>query len=247
MATHSYEPTGYLDPESKEQPRYGLVILSQWATEKPPRAFEHLWHNAMVRVCSDGGANLLYKWAQHLGRSFVPDVVHGDLDSLSQEARGHFSSHHCPIVQDQDQNSTDFTKCVRYILANCPQDLDAIWVVGDLSGRFDHSIGMMQTLYLFPSMKIYILSCVCITFLVSKGHTQVALKRSLVGEHIGLLPIGHHVSCIKTTGLKWNLNGEPLEFGRLISTSNTFSDSEIEFIGIDTSEHIIFTMSLQGQ
>jgi hypothetical protein len=45
------------------------------------------------------------------------------------------------------------------------------------------------------------------------------------GKSCGLLPIGGKVRSITTTGLQWDLNGDCLEMGQLVSSSNRGCDS----------------------
>jgi thiamine pyrophosphokinase len=254
----SFEPTAYLEPSGRRLiPSYGLITLNQESTsELPYSSFEILWQHASIRLCSDGGANVLLGWIKHFGQPLIPDAIIGDLDSLSLESKEYFSSHGCPIIKDSDQNTTDFTKCVQFIQNKDNGDVfdkkrknvHTIWALGELGGRFDHTMGMIQTLYLFPSLELYILSRSALTFLIFKGKSKISMKRDLVGNHIGLLPIGYPVTNISTFGLKWNLTkGEILQFGGLVSTSNTFSEEnslDIGQIQIDTNEHLIFTISL---
>lgn len=80
--------------------------------------------------------------------------------------------------------------------------------------------------------------------MIPSGKNNIILKRSLVGKNIGLLPIGHPIKQIVTNGLKWNIShGQILQFGSLISTSNTFSEeSESSTITVNTDGELIFTV-----
>lgn len=46
---------------------------------------------------------------------YLPDAVHGDLDSLRNDVREYYASKNVPITQDHDQYSTDFMKCIALI------------------------------------------------------------------------------------------------------------------------------------
>ena len=52
-----------------------------------------------------------------------------------------------------DQNATDFTKCLHAIIDNSEvyAQTDTLLALGGLSGRFDHVIGVIQTLHLITS------------------------------------------------------------------------------------------------
>src|SRR5437764_395174 len=59
-------------------------------------------------VCADGGAN-------HARRMrIVPDVILGDLDSMTAATRGHFMG--VPVLFLEDQESTDLEKAIRFCI-----------------------------------------------------------------------------------------------------------------------------------
>lgn len=103
------------------------------------------------------------------------DIIIGDLDSLSSEARTYFTnpannpntSKTTKIIHDSDQESTDFGKAVTYIRTNTsspttvltrtgpfasssssPSPLDIV-VLGGLGGRVDQGLSQLHHLYLF--------------------------------------------------------------------------------------------------
>ena len=44
---------------------------------------------------------------------YLPDLILGDLDSLRPDVRAFYASHGVPVVQDDDQDSTDLMKCIQ--------------------------------------------------------------------------------------------------------------------------------------
>jgi thiamine pyrophosphokinase len=44
---------------------------------------------------------------------YLPDLIIGDLDSLRSDVRAFYESHGVPVVQQEDQDSTDLMKCIR--------------------------------------------------------------------------------------------------------------------------------------
>ena len=91
-------------------------------------------------VCCDGGAN------EYIARGYLPDVIIGDGDSLSDANRLQYASliHHNP-----DQETNDQTKAVQFLLA---QGKRRIAIVGATGKREDHTIGNISLLMEYMRM-----------------------------------------------------------------------------------------------
>ncbi|KAJ5577711.1 uncharacterized protein N7459_006675 [Penicillium hispanicum] len=74
-------------------------------------------HLASFIICADGGANRLYDMMKTTGKESInlPDSIVGDLDSLHPAVRQHYAKLGVEVLQDPDQYSTDFTKCLKYL------------------------------------------------------------------------------------------------------------------------------------
>jgi len=55
---------------------------------------------------------------------------------------------------------------------------------------------------------------------------------------IGLIPLGMKCRRLTTNGLRWNLKGDDLAFGGLISSSNEVVNSPVR---VETSDPILWT------
>jgi thiamine pyrophosphokinase len=62
------------------------------------------------------------------------------------------------------------------------------------------------------------------------------------GESCGLLPVGCRVENVTTSGFVWNLNGEFLELGKRISSSNKICP-KAEVVRVLASQAIVWTCS----
>ena len=64
-----------------------LVII----LNSPPlsRLLEDVWNRTELKMCADGGANVLYN---SFGTKLIPDMIIGDLDSLKPEIRDIWSN-----------------------------------------------------------------------------------------------------------------------------------------------------------
>src|SRR5713101_5077058 len=85
-----------------------------------------------IIVCADGGANQARKL--HI----TPDIILGDMDSITKSTRTYFSR--IPLLVVKDQNSTDLEKAITYCIR---QEIKCADVIGALGGRIDHSTGSL--------------------------------------------------------------------------------------------------------
>ena len=100
----------------------------------------YILQEALYVVCCDGGAD------EYIERGFLPDVIIGDGDSLSEANRMKYASLvHC----NPDQETNDQTKAVQFLLA---QGKKRIAIVGATGKREDHTIGNVSLLVEYRRM-----------------------------------------------------------------------------------------------
>lgn len=83
---------------------------------------------APLTVCCDGAAD------DFIARGGVPDIIIGDMDSLSDENKARYSN---IIIHKADQETNDQTKAVQYLLS---RGITRIAIVGATGRREDHTI-----------------------------------------------------------------------------------------------------------
>ncbi|MEM9796093.1 MAG: thiamine diphosphokinase [Pseudomonadota bacterium] len=149
-------------------------------------------------VAVDGGAD-----ACLLGRK-SPDLVVGDLDSISEEARATYAS---ILRHETEQESTDFAKALR--LSPAPFSL----AVGFLGARIDHTLACLSTLAATgaPCILFDETDCLCI----APGSGRVDLPP---GTRFSIWPLG--VASGTSEGLRWPLSGVDFAPGGRGGTSN---------------------------
>lgn len=91
-------------------------------------------------ACCDGGADA------YIAKGYVPDVIIGDGDSLSEENRLRYAS---LIRYNPDQETNDQTKAVQYLLS---QGKRKIAILGATGKREDHTIGNISLLMEYARM-----------------------------------------------------------------------------------------------
>ena len=116
-----------------------VVILANGDYPTHPKPLKKLMEAELV-VCCDGGAD------QYIANGYVPDVIVGDGDSLSQGNRIKFADriHYIP-----DQETNDQTKAVKYLIE---KGYTSISIVGATGKREDHTIGNISLLVEYMRM-----------------------------------------------------------------------------------------------
>lgn len=239
--------------ENSEQPllSYGIIVLNYSKASIDKWLTTTFWFGAKIRICADGGSNELRKFTQEKKTErygqFTPDFIIGDNDSITRETRQFYENElKVKIIDDKDdQDSTDFTKCLKELenqMKNPP--VQNIYVFCTFAGRFDQAMGIIHTLYRHPQHNIYLISDQDITFLLKPGLNHIhQIQSSMCGEYCSLIPFAGPLK-ITTNGLKWNLDqGMELNFNALISTSNTYSVPKSDFVTIDTRGPLIWSMT----
>ncbi|TYB91016.1 thiamine diphosphokinase [Oceaniovalibus sp. ACAM 378] len=141
-------------------------------------------------VAADGGADTV------LAAGRTPDVVIGDLDSISLDARQRIDSRH--IVYDPSQDTTDFEKCLGRI------DSPLILGLGFLGARIDHELAALAVLARSTPGRIVLIGAEDICF-----HAPPALALDLpVGMRFSLFPMAPVRG--RSSGLEWPIDA--LEF-----------------------------------
>jgi thiamine pyrophosphokinase len=166
----------------------------------------------------------------------------------------YYRSHGCQIIQDPDQETTDFAKCLSLIdaqaidIATSPHRKLDVVVLGSLGGRVDHGLSQLHHLYMASQDtslrigEIILLTPESITFLLHKGYNKIytPLGKGFLAENIGIVPVGRP-AVISTKGLEWDVSNWETEFGGRISTSNHIKSDIVE---IETTERVVFTIEL---
>lgn len=116
---------------SSATPYTVIVANGMFPTHDLPVAA--LKHAAQI-ICCDGAAQKLIK------NGYEPDVIIGDLDSISDEVLELYSDRLIKIVDD---STNDFTKAVYYVKEH---GIKQVIVVGATGDREDHALGNIALL-----------------------------------------------------------------------------------------------------
>ena len=231
--------------------KFALCLLNQPVQEWGP--FIDIWNKSSFRVTVDGGTSI---WAEIVNNAEgkaeheVPDMITGDFDSADKTHVEHFKKLGSKIVSTPDQDYTDFTKCLMELGAEMKKgnsklsEVEAVFAFVENSGRLDHIMANIETLFLAPGLvpcPVYLVSSRGLSWLLGPGDHEIRVG-DLVTEdsHCGLIPLDGQAE-VTTSGLKWNLEKGILRFGHLVSTSNGF-DLTKEKVKITTDKSLLWTM-----
>ncbi|XP_071846940.1 thiamine pyrophosphokinase 1-like isoform X2 [Apostichopus japonicus] len=242
---HVYRPLDCLKLTSAV--RFPLILLNQPFSHQQ-KHLDVLWEQSSLQAVTDGANNSLYELmkAENTTR-FVPDLVTGDFDSIREEVKSFMEEKGSKIIHTPDQDKTDFRKCLEIVADQVKNEkVDFVVAFGAFGGRLDHVLSNINTLFEAPSIikyPLYLIGDYNISFLLMPGHHTIDISSGLEGSTCGLFPLGGKCEGITTTGLKWNLNQDQMEFGGLISSCNTYEKDATE-VTVENNSPILWTMDI---
>ncbi|MCF6321151.1 MAG: thiamine diphosphokinase [Rhizobiaceae bacterium] len=176
-------------------------------------------------IAADGGANRLLK------NGIVPDAIIGDMDSLDQSLLPDPATR---LVQCNEQNSTDFEKCLNNVSA-------PLFVAFGFTGkRFDHTLATLHGMVKFYQRKNILLVGSQDISLIQTGEFSIALEK---GQTISIFPLSN-IKFSGSHGLKYPLEGLELDIGKKIGTSNSSNAEKIVIIPSPQYEKTRYVVTL---
>lgn len=175
-------------------------------------------------VAADGGAEKAVKYG------LIPDVIIGDLDSLSTK----FIKKHpnIKIIEKPSQELNDLEKSLLYCKEQGALRIIALGITG---GRIDHTLNNFSVLAKY---------CAAFNIKIFNENATIKLvQKELLtfcqpGQTISLIPLGC-VKGIKTQGLKYPLNNETLQLGVREGASNTATQKDVH-ISVENGTLLVF-------
>jgi len=166
--------------------------------------------HASLSIAADSGGDAM------LRHGIVPDVVVGDLDSISAAALRWAESEGATIVRHPvDKDATDLELALALAVERGARH---IALLGGTGGRLDHLVANAALVAAYDAATITwwtdhstVLPC------------RPGLPREVVGavdDLVSLVPMGGDAAGIVTTGLRWELDGAVLRAGSTRGVSN---------------------------
>lgn len=163
----------------------------------------YLIRSADVVICCDGALMKFIRNSQAIfGEKRLPDVVVGDMDSLSPAMKKRYSD---IIVQIDEQEHNDQTKAFRWALENI-SGIGSIQILGATGEREDHTIGNISLLMEYA--RTYDLAAMDINVeMVSDHGTMFAVTDTFemecgIGRRVSIFSPDNSLR-ISSEGLEW--------------------------------------------
>lgn len=187
-----------------------------------PTEFHTALHHASILVGIDGGTETILEYG------FEPNLIIGDLDSLTEKNRIRFKQKTYQIL---DQDRTDLDKCIGSISAPF---LLAVGIFGD---RLDHALGACNTLLKYPQKTLLFLNNTDLCFLAPP---EFSLTLPL-HERISLFPFKKMKG--KSQGLNWEIDEIDFHPSGMTGISNYTNTTKIWLEFSDPSMLVILPNS----
>lgn len=176
-----------------------------------------------ILICADGGGNS----ALQAGR--IPEVLIGDLDSISSENLEKCRQNGVIIQQfPREKDETDLELALEYAVKQLqlqPPGLNPqiIWLYGAIGGRVDHLLGNMALMlqYYKKGFSIHLKDPLHEIYLLQGRETL----KGCPGQELSILPVTE-TARVTTQGLYYPLKGEVLKQDSTRGISNVFSEEE---------------------
>lgn len=156
---------------------------------------------------ADGGSNGIVKY------KILPNVIIGDMDSIKPSKLAEFKKKNIEIIKIEEQETTDFEKCLMYCL---DKNFKKIYVFGGSGPRADHTLNnysIMKRYY--KKLDLTMIDDIFEIYFIP-NNTKFNYKKDAL---VSLLAMPKATK-VKTRGLQYPLDYETLEFGTREGTLN---------------------------
>lgn len=193
------------------------VIIIANGDLKTPAYYRELIKDGDYIICVNGGS------IHALAIGVSPNLLIGDLDSLPEKERQQIMEAKPELIKyPAAKDKSDLELAVDYAITLKPAE---ILIIGALGGaRVDHAL-LNIMLLLLPLDK-------GIPASIFDETQQIYLCRNLIkldgspGEYLSLFALNGNAEGVTTDGLKYQLQGETLQFASSRGLSNEFTSSQ---------------------
>ena len=189
-----------------------LVIIANGEFPTHAIPLEKLDKSTCILAC-DGAADTL------INHDIIPDIIIGDLDSLSNENKLKYKDR---IIEIVDQSQNDLRKAINYARDNNIKDISIIAASGK---REDHLIGNIFSLLEYRDLYIKLFTDTGIFTCINKSQKLESLK----GQQVSIFTSDNTIN-ITSNNLKYNFTNNTISTlynGTLNESISNFFELEI--------------------
>lgn len=167
--------------------------------------------NGAQVIAADGGARIAWRYGHK------PDVVIGDMDSLSEKELNRLESDGAELIRyPSEKDETDLELALVYAAEH---DAEWIRIIGAIGGRFDQMLANVYLLSL-PELENCDLAMVARNQIIRLFRPGIHHIEGKPDDTLSLIPISGDVIGITSEGLQYPLRDEILVFGPARGISN---------------------------
>ncbi len=199
-----------------------LIILNGILPQQP--LLDEILQKSSLIFCADGGANKACE------RGIIPDFIVGDFDSIDSDKQWPFSE--TTFIHRPDQNTTDFEKTLYTAIE---KELERAIVIGFSGERFDHQLCNLNVMEKYcGKIDLQFIDDWGWGFFVGSSFEFCGR----IGQQVSLHAMGK-VEGITTSGLKFPLHNESLEWAVRDGQSNEIFDNPVQ-ISVKSGKLFVF-------
>ena len=182
---------------------------------------DYRWARSAILACDyliavDGGGNHIH------AMGLFPDLVLGDLDSITAAAKEAFSAHGCSFMTyPSAKDASDLQLALEHAASLHPRQ---IILLGALGKRFDHAYGNVLLLNFFTDRGIHVV-ILDETHEIQVIDSQVNFS-GMAGDTLSLFSLTPTTLGVTTHGMAYPLKHESLHMGDTRGLSNIIKDPE---------------------
>ena len=188
-----------------------LVIIANGEFPNHKIPLDILKKATSILAC-DGAADTLIK------KGYTPDVILGDLDSLSDENTIKYMDH---IVEAPDQSQNDLRKALNYAKKN---NITDITIIGASGKREDHTLGNIFSILDYKDSNIKLYTDTGVFTCIHKNQKIESFK----GQQVSIFTADNTIK-ITSNNLKYNFN-ETVISTIYLGTLNESTSGEFELL-----------------
>ena len=176
------------------------------------RTIQRFLQRAKRIIAADGGA------ARCLRLGITPDVVIGDFDSIDERALREVEAAGVELIRHPaDKDATDLELALDHAREIGAK---ALTVLGAVGSRWDQSLASILLLASdrYAQMTLSIFDPPQRLFILRPG-ARLSISGA-IGDVVSLIPLGARAEGLSTTGLKYPLDGQALDFATTRGVSN---------------------------